>query len=105
MPKKKQPSPVSVAKPELTRWGRINRAISTHLMAIILTGAVTAGLMGEQTGEAVGNERTKLQHLAVYAGCAHIDQAGNFSWHEFPTAMDDATGEPVKVAAKKTKRP
>jgi hypothetical protein len=101
MPKKptlKLPTPND--KPD--RWTRISRALSSHIAVAAIATGVTASLTSERIyGEALGTLKT-FQRGAVYAGCGHEDQLGNFAFNVFPTAINEETGEPYpKVKTKK----
>lgn len=96
--------PVPQPAPTLSRWGRAQRTFAAHLATAAFTAVLAYGLAAEDAHRAIAAERSTYQQLAVYAGCAHVDQVGNFSWTDFPQAMAE-NGEPIKVAAKAKRGP
>lgn len=86
-----------------SRWEKAKRAVLTHTMVASLVAVLVGGLSAQQAQLALAEQAGTYQQLAVYAGCAHKDQVGNFAWKPFPTTMDETTGEPL-VAPKAAKR-
>lgn len=99
MPRSKPEFPVPAPQPAptLSRWGRIQRSFAAHLATAIFTATLSYGVAAEDAHRAVAAERATQQQLAIYAGCMSTDPTGAPYWHQFPTAMDDATGEPIKA--------